>query len=115
VLRTPAAAAPPPPALAAEEVARLLGELEKYRTWLAQAVQFDRAAIPSALRSIETRRQEHLQSVRDLLTLITAEPDSQAQARGFVQRQAALREQRDHADRLAAFLLANTRGSASVT
>jgi hypothetical protein len=100
------------PSVSDEEIARAEAELAGVEAWLAAAPQFERAAMPSALRSIEGRRQEHLQAVRDLLTLIAAESDPPARARSFGQRKAAIQTQRDHADRLAAFLLANTRGRA---
>jgi hypothetical protein len=116
VLRAPAAPAAAPasaPALTSEEMATLFAEIAEYEAWLAGAVQFERTAIPSALRSIETRRLEHLQNVRDLLTMVAAEVGPGARARSFAQRRAALREQRDHAERLGAFLLANTGGRAA--
>jgi hypothetical protein len=117
VLRS--AALPRPPgtiaALSATEIACALDELAEYETWLAATAQFERAAIPSALRSIETRRQAHLQSVRDLLSLIAAEVDPAARAGSFAQRRSALATQREHVERLTAFLLANTPGSATAT
>ena len=103
------------PAMSDAEIARLLDELAGFEAWLAAVTQFERSAIPSALRSIETRRQEHLQSVRDLLGLISAEPDPAARARSFAQRRAVVGTERDHAERLTAFLLANTPGSAAAT
>ena len=105
----------PTPALSDAEIARLLDELAGFEAWLAAVTQFERTAIPSALRSIETRRQEHLQSVRDLLGLISAEADPAARARSFAQRRAVVGTERDHAERLTAFLLANTPGSAAAT
>lgn len=113
VLRAPAAPPPSAPAPAAAESARLLGELAAYEAWLAQAAQFERGAIPPALRSIEARRQEHLQNVRDLLAVISAEVEAPARARSFAQRRDVLREQRGHAERLAAFLLAHTGSGAA--
>ena len=72
VLRAPALQYSPSaiPAMSDAKIARLLDELAGFEAWLAAVTQFERSAIPAALRSIETRRQEHLQSVRDLLGLI---------------------------------------------
>jgi hypothetical protein len=106
----PAAPAPSPEALAAETAA-LLAALDELGVWLAAAPHFDRAAIPPALRSIESRRQEHLQSVRDLLDVIAAETDPARRAHRFAQRRAVLTTERDHAERLAAFLQENTGGN----
>jgi hypothetical protein len=117
VLRAPAGQYSPMamPAMSDAEIARLLDELAGFEAWLAAVTQFERSAIPAALRSIETRRQEHLQSVRDLLGLISAEADPAARARSFAQRRAVVGTERDHAERLTAFLLANTPGSAAAT
>ena len=117
VLRTPAApyAAAAKPGMTGTEVAAALGELAEFEAWLRAVPHFERAAIPSALRSIETRRQEHLQTIRDLLSLVAAGVDPAARAQSFVQRRAALGVERDHAVRLTAFLQANTPGSSTVT
>jgi hypothetical protein len=117
VLRAPAApdAAAAKPGMTSTEVAAALGELAEFEAWLGSVPQFERAAIPSTLRSIETRRQEHLQTIRDLLSLIAAEGDDAARAQSFGERHAALGVERDHAVRLTAFLQANTPGSATVT
>ena len=116
VLRAPAApyAAAAKPGLSGADVDAALAELAEFEAWLAAAPRFDRAAIPSTLRSIETRRQEHLQSIRDLLGLVAAEPEPAARARSFIQRRATLGAERDHAVRLTAFLQANTPGSAAL-
>ncbi len=117
VLRTPAApyAAAAKPGMTGAEIAAALDELAEFQAWLRAVPQFERSAIPSALRSIETRRQEHLQTIRDLLSLVAAEGDDAARAQSFVQRRAALGVERDHAVRLTAFLQANTPGSSTVT
>jgi hypothetical protein len=108
VLRTPPPAAPARTAEAdAAERAALLLALAEFETWLASVPEFGRATLPSPLRSIESRRQEHLQSVRDLLSVIAAETDPALRARSFAQRRTALTSERDHAQRLAAFLQAS--------
>ncbi len=117
VLRASAApyAAGVKPGLSAAEIDAALAELAEFAAWLAAAPQFERSAVPSALRSIETRRQEHLQAVRDQLGLIAAEVDAAARAHSFIQRRTTLGAERDHAVRLAAFLQANTPGSAALS
>lgn len=117
VLRAPAVsyAAGAKPAMSEAEIAAALGELAEYEAWLAAVPQFDRAAVPSALRSIETRRQEHLQAIRDLLGLVAAESDAAARSRSFIQRRAALGAERDHAARLTAVLQANIPGNAALS
>ncbi|MFN8466824.1 MAG: CHAT domain-containing protein [Caldilineaceae bacterium] len=117
VLRPPAVstAAAAKPGMTGAEIAAALGELAEFEAWLGVVPQFERSAVPSALRSIETRRQEHLRTLRDLLSLVAAEEDPAARAQGFVQRRAALGVERDHAVRLTAFLQANTPGSSTVT
>ena len=116
VLRAPAApyAAGVKPALSEAEIAAALGELAEFEAWLLALPRFERAAVPSALRSIEARRQEHLQSIRDLLNLVAAEADAAVRARSFLQRRAALGAERDHAARLTAVLQANTPGDAAL-
>ena len=115
VLRAPAAAySAVKPALSGAEIDAVLGELAEFEAWLAAVPQFERSALPSALRSIETRRQEHLQAIRDLLGLVAAEADTAARARCFIQRRAALGTEREHAVRLTAFLQANSPGSSAL-
>jgi hypothetical protein len=103
------------PAMSDADITRTLDEFAGFESWLAAVPQFERSAVPSTLRSVEIRRREHLQSVRDLLDMIAAEADPAARARSFAQRRGSLSAERDHADRLTAFLQANTRGSAAAT
>ena len=115
VLRAPAASySAVKPALSGAEIDAVLAELAEFEAWLAAVPQFERSALPSALRSVETRRQEHLQAIRDLLGLVAAEADTAARARCFIQRRAALGTERDHAVRLTAFLQANSPGSSAL-
>jgi hypothetical protein len=103
------------PALSDPEVESLLAELAQCETWLSDVPQFERAAVPPALRSVEMGRQDNIQVVRDLLAALGAEPDRALRARGFAQQRAELAKRRERVDRLTADLLAHLRGSAAGT
>ncbi len=106
---------PAEPALSASDVEILLAELAQCETWLSDVPQFERSAVPPALRSVEMGRQDNIQVVRDLLAALGAEPNRELRARGFAQQRAELGRRRERVDRLTGDLLAHLRGSAAGT
>jgi hypothetical protein len=106
---------PQEPVLSETEIEKLLAELTQCETWLAEVPQFERAAVPPALRSVEMGRQDNIQVVRDLLAALGAEPHRELRARGFAQQRVEIAKRCERVDRLTSDLLAHLRGSAAGT
>jgi hypothetical protein len=98
-------------AAAAVDVAALLDELAALEGWLASVPDFERAAVPPDLRSIEAGRRKHIQDVRDQLGLLAGEGDDAARARRYGEQRTHLQKHRNEIDRLTDLLRPNLRGA----
>lgn len=94
---------------AAADTATLLDELAVFEGWLAGVPEFERAAVPPELRSVEAGRRKYLQDVRDILARVVGDNQSSERAQRFAEHRPALQARRDDIDRLTILLRANLR------